>query len=233
MLAVVSLACFLQATSHDERCSLRASATRSSHTALLAGASGGGRGSPPLPHHQAQLGARPCRPQARGSCLGHQGTWSEQGRAVLVPEHSFLCEGESRACGVRYAWGETVLGINHAEEGYNVKSFGKDITNWLWLAAIPVCVLPPSNEFNVFMVIPWRMESGNHLCLFSNESEDWSRFWGHIDRPIHFPGRILFIAFVLGQRVYRIVLPVPSLDTCRPICQFKSGLPEERRPERM
>lgn len=171
MLAVVSLACFLQATSHDERCSLRASAARSSHAALLAGASGGGRGSPPLPHHQAQLGARPCRPQARGSCLGHEGTWSEQGRAVLVPECSFLCEGESRACGVRYARGETVLGINHAEEGYNVKSFGKAITNWLWLAEIPVCVLPPpvTSTFLWWFLEGWSLETTSVFSLMSQK----------------------------------------------------------------
>lgn len=48
------------------------------------------------------------------------------------------------------------------------------------------------------MVIP----KGGSLDIISvfSKSEDWTRFWGHIDKLRSFSGQIHFIAYVLEKR---------------------------------
>lgn len=81
------------------------------------------------------------------------------------------------------------------EESCTLNSLSKGSANWLWLevSSLYILLLQTPQSFHGYS---WRMVFGHHLCLFSRKSEDWSRFWGHADRLIHFSGQIHITAYV-------------------------------------
>lgn len=78
-----------------------------------------------------------------------------------------------------------------------MKLFSEDFTNWLWLEVNPLYILLQATSIFLW----WFLKDGvwTLSLSFSSKSEDWNRFWGHVDGLIHFSGQIHFIAYVLGK----------------------------------
>lgn len=114
----------------------------------------------------------------------------------LVPEFRLLCEKAKPPL-----WFTGCPGREHpqreiSKESYTLNSLSNNFANWLWLEVSPVHILLLQTPQCFY----GRMVFGHHLCLFSRKSEDWSTFWGHADRLLHFSGQIHIPAYVLAKR---------------------------------